>query len=148
MRRRILSGWEIEHLLEHLDQFFDVLSEQKEPASRAWTPSIDMAETAESVQVRVDVPGIDRSLLEISLQSGRLRIKGHKPPHRFAGGTTRCHRIERAYGEFLVEIPLPCPVQPHAAHAGLANGVLTIDLPRVNERRALVYQIPIIAEEP
>jgi HSP20 family molecular chaperone IbpA len=59
----------------------------------------------------------------------------------------RYHQMERFMGSFAVEVELPKPVDPRQARARLEQGVLTIVLPVLVDKRHRVFRIPI-SEEP
>lgn len=148
MKRRIPSGLEIEHLRQHIAELLDMLATLDVPAEAGWTPPVDILALPERFVVRIDLPGVSREGIAISLRGNELRVSGCKrapapvAPHR------RFHAVERGFGHFDLEIPLPGPVTCSSARAGLRYGVLEIELPRVAERRCAVYAIQISDEEP
>ena len=86
-------------------------------------------ETAQSVVIRVEIPGMDERELDIDVDGNVLRIRGEKH-----SGTSqqrrRYHLKERAYGHFERRIPLPHGVDAQNAEVSYRNGVLTAILPK------------------
>jgi len=86
-------------------------------------------ETAKSVVIRVEIPGMDEGELDVDVDGHVLRIRGEKR----SGATQqrrRYHLMERAYGQFERSIPLPHGVDAENAEVSYRNGVLTAILPK------------------
>ncbi|MGQ3686366.1 MAG: Hsp20/alpha crystallin family protein [Candidatus Loosdrechtia sp.] len=97
----------------------------------AWVP-IDLSETADSVIVKAEVPGIDPKEIDISIQDSILTIKGEKKEEKEEKGKT-FYRIERRYGSFSRSIDLPASIDPNKVTAEYKNGVLEITLAKKEE---------------
>ncbi len=125
-----------------------MLATLEAPLEGGWSPPVDILARPDEYVVRIDVPGVSREGIAISLCGNELRVSGckHAPrpliPHR------RFHAVERGFGHFELEIPLPGPVACSSARARLRHGVLEIRLPRLPERRNTVYAVAITDEEP
>jgi HSP20 family protein len=91
-------------------------------ASEVW-------ETAQAVIVRVELPGIRKEDLDISVLRGRLRIHGEKR-HLADHQTRHYHLMERAFGRFERSIPLPPNVDAKRAEVSYQDGVVTAILPK------------------
>jgi HSP20 family protein len=88
-------------------------------------------ETAKSVVIRVEIPGMDEGDLDIHVDGNVLRIRGQKR----SGATQqrrRYHLMERAYGHFERSVPLPHGVDAEKAEVSYRNGVLTAILPKID----------------
>ena len=86
-------------------------------------------ETAQSVVIRVEIPGMNEDDLAIDIHGNDLRIRGEK--RSGAGQQVRSyHLMERAYGHFKRSIPLPHGVDADAAEVSYRDGVLTVILPK------------------
>ncbi len=107
-----------------------------------WAPNIDLSEDDVEIIVRAEVPGISQSDVEIVFQEGSLQIRGEK---RQPASQERIRYLclERSYGKFSRTIYLTVPVDVNAAQARLRNGVLTITLPKLSNRRRQQRTIPI-----
>lgn len=148
MKRRVSSGSELAVLQHDVEELLDLLTASAQAPPSGWSPPVDVAELRESFVVRVDVPGTPREALHVRLLGRRLQVGGSKPAQRAEGRRRRCHRMERGFGAFSVEVILPGPVRSEAATATLRAGVLTVVLPRVEDRRGRAHAVPIAEEEP
>lgn len=86
-------------------------------------------ETALSVIVRVELPGMSKEDIDISVSGTRLRMRGEK---RSAGEHKgrRYHLMERAFGSFEREFSLPHSVDSSRAEVSYQDGVVTVILPK------------------
>jgi HSP20 family protein len=91
-------------------------------AAEAW-------ETAHAVVVRLELPGLKREDIDVSIDRGTLRIRGEK---RFAGKTEgrTYHLMERAFGRFERTITLPHNIDTTKAELAYQDGVLTVIVPK------------------
>jgi HSP20 family protein len=148
MKKRILCAWEIERLQHSLDELLELLSSTRSSAEAAWSPLVDVIEHSDRFVVRVDLPGVERDTLTLGLCDTRLTIAGNKQLTMRRSGARRCLHMERGYGTFELDIPLPGPVSPSKSHATLRAGVLEIVLERIPDRRRTAHTIPLSCEEP
>lgn len=86
-------------------------------------------ETAQSVIVRVELPGMRKEDIDISIDRGRLQIRGEK---RSSGEeeARRYYFMERAFGRFERSIPLPTNIDAARAEVTYQGGVMTVILPK------------------
>ena len=89
-------------------------------------------ETAGSVIVRVEVPGMKREDLDIRVHGSTLRIRGEKRSGNDHGGS-RYHLMERAYGRFERSIPLPHNVDSARIETAYKDGIVTVILPKTEQ---------------
>jgi HSP20 family protein len=130
---------DIHHLLSDLT---GKISGELYNSANQWTPNIDLSEDTHQIIVKTEVPGIAPAQLEIVFQDGCVHIRGEKkqPAHP---GKVHYLCLERAYGNFCRTIYLTVAVDINAATAKLHNGVLTISLPKLSNRRRQEKTIPI-----
>jgi HSP20 family protein len=100
-----------------------------EPASRPWTPAVDIYETENELVLKADVPDVDPKNVAIQLENGTLTLKGERKFEQQQNGKG-FHRIERSYGSFVRAFSLPDTVEADKVKADYKNGVLTITLPK------------------
>ena len=103
-------------------------------------PAIEMAETNDSITVKVQVPGVSKENLHLDIMDDCLTLKGEIKDEETTEGK-RFHRKELRYGSFARTIPLPTTVKADQAAAQLKDGGLTITLPK--GEHAKMKQIPI-----
>jgi HSP20 family protein len=95
-------------------------------------PSVDLSETDKTVELRMDLPGVEAKDVEIELNNNVLTVKGKREEQKEEKGRT-FHRIERRAGSFCRSFALPCAVTEGEAAAGFHDGVLTVTLPKAME---------------
>ena len=141
-----LERVEIERLRRRVGRLFAALQEVVDDAGGgppgAWSPPVDLCETAEAVVVRVELPGVAASEVELTLGAGALRVRGRKKS-RTPRGVISHLCSERAYGAFARTVPLRWPVRTRGASARLEDGLLTVLLPKLADRRGEEFKIPI-----
>jgi HSP20 family molecular chaperone IbpA len=100
-----------------------------ESAPAEWVPPIELHETARTLILRVELPGMANEYLEISLASDMVEIAGerHGEPHSQTNGI---YQSELHYGKFQRVIPLPLPIDPTTAKADFRDGMLMLVLPK------------------
>ena len=86
-------------------------------------------ETAQSVVVRMEIPGMNKDDLATGVHANVLRIRGQRRSGATQQGR-RYHLMERAYGHFERSIPLPHGVDAERAEVAYRDGVLTVILPK------------------
>lgn len=100
-------------------------------ATRGWAMlGGEVFEDDKRVVVRLELPGMDKEDIDIEIRDDRLVVSGEK---RFAreGSEGRWRVMQCAYGSFRRVIALPCKVRDAEAHASYRNGVLRIELPKL-----------------
>ena len=88
-------------------------------------------ETAQSVIIRVEVPGMNKNDLDISVQKNFLSIRGEKRSEGEHSGRLY-HLMERAYGRFERTIPQPHDIDRERVEVSYQNGVITVILPKTD----------------
>jgi len=113
----------------------------------SWIPNIDICETTTAVTVRVELPGIEPVDMHLAMQGAMLRIQGVKREPARARQRLSYYCLERRYGAFDRQIRIDRVVDAGRACATLIDGVLTVVLPRIEDRRGLVIEIPIAGKQ-
>ena len=108
----------------------------------AWMPMVDVCEREDEIVIFVELPGVDKSDVQLSWNHGVLTISGQKRQPA-PGKRHRYFCLERAYGQFKREIEIIVPVDRKAAKAALENGLLRISLPKASAN-AEPSSIPIL----
>jgi HSP20 family protein len=86
-------------------------------------------ETAHAVVVRLELPGLKRENIEVSIDRGTLRIRGDKRLAERTQGRTY-HLTERAFGRFERAIALPHNIDSTNAEVAYLDGLLTVIVPK------------------
>lgn len=113
--------------------------------SGTWTPPVDLAEDAEKIVVRIEVPGIDEKELKVSFEDGLLTVSGER--HFEQKEDRNYHRIERTYGSFVRTFNLPRSVDGNAISANYTNGVLELEIPKREDAKPRQIQINVAQKQ-
>ena len=133
-------------LQDRMNRLFDDESQRRETDADQsdevegadWYPAADIYETEPEYTVAVDLPGIDRATLDISVDDNRLTIRGKR-----AGQDTTRHRGECPKGKFLRTFSVPASIDQNDIKADYKDGVLQVHLPKRPERQAQRVEIKI-----
>uniref|UniRef100_A0A0D9YLP9 SHSP domain-containing protein n=1 Tax=Oryza glumipatula TaxID=40148 RepID=A0A0D9YLP9_9ORYZ len=107
------------------------------------TASMDWKETAAAHVFMADMPGVRREEVRVEVEEEKvLRISGQRARAAEEKGE-RWHRVERSSERFVRTVRLPPNANTDGVHAALDNGVLTITIPKDNDRKPHARIIPI-----
>ena len=95
----------------------------------AWSPPIDVYETADRYIVAAEVPGLARDQIELAMADSRLTIRGQRV--EATGEKVHYHQVERGHGTFSRTFEFNDKIDADKVTADLANGVLTVTLPKI-----------------
>ena len=107
-----------------------------------FTPRVDVTETDKNLEVKVELPGMERKDIDITLDNDLLVIKGEKKQEKEEKGE-RFHRIERNYGSFHRSVRLPVEVDSKKINASFKDGVLTVTMPKTVTGKEKITHIDI-----
>ena len=104
----------------------------------AITPKVDVVDRDNEVLVRVEVPGVKKENLEVSISGTMLTLRG-ETKHEEKEEKGDYHRAEISRGAFVRTLTLPAEVDEAKAKASLKEGVLELTLPKIEQskRRAI-----------
>jgi HSP20 family protein len=106
------------------------------------TPPVDVFETDETVEVAIDLPGVQGSAVRVVSKGDSILIAGEKPPRRAQGEAT-FHLVERGYGRFARVVRIGRACNMSRARGTLIDGELRISLPKIADRRGTAISVPI-----
>ncbi len=113
-----------------IDEFFD---EAFNMTSGSFTPGMNVYETDEAFELTLELPGMKKDDIEISIENNVLNISGERKATREEDGRIY-HRIESRFGTFSRNLPLPNNVNEDNIEANYDNGVLTVNIPKTEQR--------------
>jgi HSP20 family protein len=93
--------------------------------------------------LRVELPGLTADHIKIGATNTQLRIWGEKKRSKPRNRIVSHLCSERSYGRFSRIVPLRWPVSVPEATAELANGILTVCLPKIEDRRGVEFKISV-----
>jgi HSP20 family protein len=99
-----------------------------------WVPVLDVFEDKDSVVVKVELPGLKKEEIDISLHDGALSISGERKLEE-KQEDAETYRSERFYGRFHRSVTLPTPVNTEKVKAAYKDGILTVTLPKTEEAK-------------
>lgn len=134
-----LMDWDPFQDLLGSDPFRGVLSE----TGRDLFPALQLKETPNAFEFKMDVPGVKESDLDVSLSGNRLSISGRREAESKEENETY-HAYERRFGSFSRFVTLPEEVATDKIKASLEEGVLNISVPKLPEARP--QKIDVIAK--
>ncbi|SEA53695.1 heat shock protein Hsp20 [Desulfuromusa kysingii] len=107
-----------------------------------WVPRADISETDENFNVKVEVPGIKREDVKISLENHVLNISGENKQEKEEKGK-KFHRVERYYGQFNRSFSLPENVDEEKIEAAFNDGLLTLTIPKTEVQKPKAIEIKV-----
>lgn len=110
--------------------------------SSYWTPAVDIAEHDNEYIVKMELPGVSKDDVKISLESNTLTIKGEKKQEK-EEKSKNFHRVERSYGSFQRSFTLPTSVKSDKIDAIFNDGVLSITVPKVEEAKPKEIEVKV-----
>ncbi len=104
-----------------------------------WSPALDLYQNKDNLVAVIELPGMRKEDIEISLHDGTLTISGE----RKAGSSNgeKAERTERYVGVFRRSIALPTRVDANKVSATYRDGILTVTLPKAEEAKPKQIQV-------
>ena len=125
-------------LFEDTARRHDHLNDEREAELERsdWTPASDIYENASEFRIAIDLPGIERSALEVSVDENRLTVRGERLPEEEGTRRGGSGGGGRPFGRFLSRFgPLPPTVDQKNIAADYKDGVLSLRLPKRAEQK-------------
>ncbi len=97
-----------------------------------WSPAVDLFDCGEEYRIIIELPGIEREAIDLSVYSDKLVIKGRREEKYEVSRQSVVLCLERVCGRFERVILLPDPVETEMVKAALKNGLLTVLLSKKN----------------
>jgi HSP20 family protein len=144
------QGWEsirdLTALQERMNRLFeetarrsnDDSGQERDMESADWHPAADIHENERGFRIALDLPGIDREALEISLENDSLAVRGIRSIEK-----ENHSRLERPRGRFVRRFTLPAAVDQNSISADYKDGVLYVHLPRREEQKSRRIEIKV-----
>jgi HSP20 family protein len=109
-------------------------------APAAWSPATDIVENDNGYIVKVELPGMSKDEVKITMQNNVLTVRGEKKRDK-EGKENGYHRIERSYGAFQRCFTLPAAVDASTIDASFKDGILTLTLPRTEATKPKTIEV-------
>lgn len=102
-------------------------------------PDVDVTESSEQLKLFADMPGVDKTTVEVLIENNVLSIAGEPVFDPPAGG--RAAGTEFSLGRYYREFTLSNDIDTAAVKASVRNGVLELTLPKKEEMKKRVIEI-------
>jgi HSP20 family molecular chaperone IbpA len=114
-------------------------AEERTEAGKFYSPYTDIYETSDAVIVTMEVPGVEKSAIDIRLEKNVLTVTGNIDSRKYEG-------LEPIYseynvGNFVRSFTLSTKINSEGIEANVADGVLTVRLPKAAEAVARRIEI-------
>ncbi|KNA11793.1 hypothetical protein SOVF_131740 [Spinacia oleracea] len=104
---------------------------------------IDWKETQDAHVFKADLPGLKKEEVKVEVEDGKvLQISGERNREQ-EEKNDKWHRVERSSGKFLRRFRLPENTKMEEIKANMENGVLTVTVPKMEEKKPEVKSIDI-----
>jgi len=124
-----------------LDRLFDDLwGSSPGTGTGAWVPSSDVLERDDHYVLRLDLPGVKKNDIQVSVEDGGLLIRGERH-HEETKESDKLLRTERYAGTFARRFRLGDRIDTERIHAEYRDGVLEIRVPKAEEARTRMIEI-------
>ena len=125
-------GREIQQFVERITPLDD---------ARDFSPACDVIEGKSSLKIVVDLPGMEKKDVKVTLKDGVLRIEGTRELYLENDETLK--RGERAQGAFIRSFSIPTHADSSSINASFKNGELTVEIKKKGEGESEADSIPI-----
>jgi HSP20 family protein len=115
---------------------------REELTTGAFVPPVDIYEDEHSVQLKLEVPGIEEKDLDIKVENNVLTVSGERKLEK-EEKEENFHRVERRYGSFTRSFTLPNTINTEDVQAEYTNGVLKIHLAKRAEAKPKQIKVNI-----
>jgi HSP20 family protein len=144
----VLTRWDpfrdLVALQNRMNRLFDEQygSGQEPLTTGAFVPPVDIYEDEHSIQLKLEVPGIDEKDLDIKVENNVLTVSGQRKFEK-EEKEENFHRVERRYGSFSRSFTLPNTVSTDDVQANYENGVLKVRLAKRAEAKPKQIKVNI-----
>jgi len=136
-----LTTWSpFNNLRDQLNRLFDL--PQSPEAFGDWSPALDAFEDKDKYVVSVEVPGLKKEDIHVTVHDGILTIAGERKAEKDINEGT-VHRTERFYGKFSRSVSLPSAVKSDKVLASYKDGILTVEVPKSDEAKPRNIEVKI-----
>lgn len=124
------------------DDFFRSDRDEGSLLAQTWRPAVDIVEEDNAYVAKVELPGINKDDVKITMQDNVLTVRGEKKSEK-KGKEENMHRVERYYGSFQRSFSLPTSVKSDRIEAEYKDGILTINMPKAEEAKPKQIEVKV-----
>lgn len=143
IKYRNFIGRDFEGIQQRMEKMLDNIFDEMRPtmfsAEQTWKPPVDIYETAGEIMVLVEIAGMKKKDINVTMENDLLKISGARPD--FSPSTKmKLHQMEIDYGKFQRIVKISLPIDMHNISAQYKEGFLQITLPKIKLERSVVIE--------
>lgn len=104
--------------------------------TRVYSPNVDVFETEAELLFRVEMPGVDQSSVEISIEKDQLILEGKFVPPAESRGQVRL--AEYREGNYFRKFTIGKAIHSDKATAKMKNGILELTIPKMEPKKTKI----------
>jgi HSP20 family protein len=117
------------------DPFFRIGRMDDDSSMGMWNPAVDLYEKDDHYMITAELPGVDKNDIKIDWKDRLLTLSGERNSENEVKEESY-YRRERSYGKFQRVFALPADVDSDKIKAEFKDGVLQIEVPKPEEKKA------------
>lgn len=133
---------DVNSLHRQMNRLFDEISSWDNTNNTVLKLSVELFDNQDSLILRVLVPGIDKKDLDICVTREAVKISGEYR-YQEANKDNHYYVSEFNYGKFERTINLPVAIQNEKVSADYKDGILTLNLPKIEEVKNKVFKVSL-----
>jgi HSP20 family protein len=107
-----------------------------------WVPPVDITEDEKEYIIRVELPGVEKDEVKVTVEGGVLSITGEREAEKDEKDK-KYHRIERSYGSFIRSFAVPEGAASDKVSAEFKDGVLSVRIPKDEKIKPKLVDVKI-----
>jgi HSP20 family protein len=111
-------------------------------AAGDWAPRVDIIETEKAFVIKAEIPEVNKDDVKVTVDKGILTIRGERKQEMEEKGK-KIHRIERHFGIFSRSFTLPDNVDDKNIKAAFKDGMLTLQIQKVEEAKQKAIEVKV-----
>ena len=127
---------------KELEHFFNRYEDSDVDDISSFTPAVDIVETKENLLLSVEIPGVNKDDVKLSIENNVLTISGEKK-RLVEVDEDDYRRYERSYGSFRRSFNLSSKIDNEKIEAKFNNGVLEVKLPKKEESKPRQIEVKV-----
>jgi HSP20 family protein len=128
---------------DEINRLFDLGTPSRDSGFfSGWTPALDVYNEKDHLLVSVELPGLKKEEINLSLHDGVLTVSGERK-HEREGKEGETFRSERYFGKFQRSVTLPTAVNSAQVKASYKDGILSIELPKAEEAKPKQIEVSV-----
>ncbi|XDD41376.1 Hsp20/alpha crystallin family protein [Leptospira sp. WS60.C2] len=111
-------------------------SKDSKPQVRVYSPNVDVYETEDAILFRVEMPGVDETSVEITIEKDQLQLEGKFQISEEGRGQVRL--AEYKEGNYFRRFTIGKAINSEKAVAKMKNGILELSLPKMEPKKTKI----------